>query len=231
MRGALKALIPNRVLTVRILRGPFRGAVLQLNPQDSLRKIFGLYEHELNQWLETALQNVETVLDVGANDGYFTLGCAAAFQRLQTAGEVIAFEPDSQVLKQLRMSIEKRRNKEVEISLYPCLVGSTASGETTTLDAVAIQRFNGRKLERTLIKMDVEGAEVDVIAGGSMWLTPSNYFLIEVHEERFLKMLTDTFSAQGLRLKQINQRPLPILGYENRSRQNWWLVSEPARES
>jgi hypothetical protein len=213
---------------MRILRGPFRGAVLQLNPKDSLRKIFGLYEHELNQWLETALLNVETVLDVGANDGYFALGCAAAFHRLGKTGEVIAFEPDAQVLKQLKVSIEKQHRRGVEISLYPCFLGATTSPQTTTLDAIAGLRFNGRKLERTLIKMDVEGAELDVIAGGSLWLTPSNYFLIEVHEEPFLKILTDTFSAHGLRLRQINQRPLPILGYENRSRQNWWLVSEPS---
>ena len=227
MKAPLKALVPDRVLSVRILRGPFRGAVLQLNPRNSLRKMFGLYEHELNEWLEAALLDVETVLDVGANDGYFTLGCAAAFHRLGKAGEIIAFEPNQQVRAQLRLSIHNYQVKDVRISLYPYSLGATTNEEMITLNAVAGLSFGGRKLERTLIKMDVEGAELDVIAGGSLWLNPANYFLIEVHEEPFLQVLVDKFAAQGLKLRQVNQQPLPILGYENRSRENWWLVSEP----
>ena len=69
-------------------RGPFRGACIVINPRDSLRKILGVYEHELNPWLEQALRRVTRVLDVGANDGYFTFGCAAAFQRLGKTGEM-----------------------------------------------------------------------------------------------------------------------------------------------
>ena len=40
---------------MRIWRGPFRGARIVMKPRDSLRKILGLYEHELNPWLEQAL--------------------------------------------------------------------------------------------------------------------------------------------------------------------------------
>lgn len=226
MKEWLKRVIPNGVRPVRILGGPFRGAVLQLNPKTSLRKVFGLYERELNSWLESTLPRVETVLDVGANEGYFTLGCAAAFRRLGKTGEVIAFEPNEQVFAQLRLSVESRPIQGVRVTLYPYSLGAETKDEMVTLDSIVGVRPSGLRPEKTLVKMDVEGAELDVIAGASSWLNPTNHFLIEVHEESFLERLTNTFLARGLKLRQINQRRLPVLGYENRSRRNWWLVSD-----
>ena len=37
-----------------------------------------------------------TRVDVGANDGYFTFGSAAAFLRLAKTGEIFGFEPEAQ---------------------------------------------------------------------------------------------------------------------------------------
>jgi hypothetical protein len=221
-----KAVLPNRPLPLPILRGPFRGATIQLNPRHSLRKVFGLYERELNDWLERVLPRVSTVIDVGANDGYFTFGCAAAFRRLGKVGEVISFEPEAQAFKQLRSSLASQRSEAVQISLHEQSVGAETCTTTITLNAFAQQKGTQRLPENALIKMDVEGAELEVIAGASLWLNSTNYFLIEVHAEPFLESLITTFSGRGMKLRRINQRPLPIFGYENRSRQNWWLVSE-----
>src|SRR5574341_1224429 len=92
----LKRLLPDHAMPMRVWRGPFRGATVVMNPQASLRKAFGLYEHELNAWLEVALGRVRRVIDVGANDGYFTFGCAAALGRRGVAADIIAFEPQDQ---------------------------------------------------------------------------------------------------------------------------------------
>ena len=89
----LKTLLPDKPVATRILRGPFRGARIVMNPRESLRKIFGLYEHELNAWVEDALQRVTRVLDVGANDGYFSFGCAAAFRRSCVGGVALPKKP------------------------------------------------------------------------------------------------------------------------------------------
>ena len=70
----LRRLLPNHPVPTRIWRGPFRGAHIVMNPRCSQRKAFGLYEHENNRWVDTALRRVSRVLDVGANDGYFTFG-------------------------------------------------------------------------------------------------------------------------------------------------------------
>ncbi len=219
----LKTFLPNKPVPTPILRGPFRGARIVMNPTDSLRKVFGLYEHELNPWLESALSKTTRVLDVGANDGYFTFGCAAAFQRMGKAGSIIGYECQDQHVRKLRESIATRPTPGVQIEIVPALVGRVVAEGMITLDALeTADRKN------TLVKIDVEGAELDVIAGAQSWFDPSNLFVIEVHEEKFLGELTAVFAEHGHRLVQINQRPLPVLGREARDINNWWLVSELA---
>lgn len=222
----LKSLVPDRPQPVRILRGPFRGAVAVMNPRRSIRKVFGLYEHELNQWLDTVLSRVSRVLDVGAHQGYYTFGCAAAFRRFGTAGEIIAFEPEQQHMDTLRESVAKYPVGETQITLVQSLVGGNIGLGTTTLDAVRWRIGDPQNRTQTLVKIDVEGAELDVLNGASSWLNPANYFVIEVHSEPSLEIITRLYASRGLRLVRLNQRPLPFLGRETRDKSNWWLVSD-----
>jgi len=220
-----KSLLPNRPVSMRILRGPFRGAVIIMNPRNSMRKALGYYEHELNPWLEKVLSRVTRVLDVGANDGYFTFGSAAALRRLGKVGEIIAFEPQQQHMDTLRKSVDKQPTGTTRITLSQTLVGSEVGPETSTLDAVQWHTGNPECRTDTLIKIDVEGAELDVLRGASSWLNSSNYFVIEVHQESFLETIKRLFASRGIRLTKIDQRPLPFLGRDERADANWWLVS------
>ncbi len=101
------------------------------------------------------------------------------------------------------------------------LVGREIGDGVTTLDALPIA-----DQKNTLVKIDVEGAEIAVVEGARTWMDPSNLFLIEVHEKRFLDQLKNMFAERGHRLVQIDQRPLFLLGREMRDRNNWWLVSD-----
>jgi hypothetical protein len=216
----LKTLLPDKPVPTRILRGPFRGARIVMNPRESLRKIFGLYEHELNGWVEHALRRVTRVLDIGANDGYFCFGSAAAFRRLGIRGTITGFEPQENHVRTLRESILMQNLQDIPIEIVQAMVGREVTGGVTTLDALPVQ--NKR---HTLIKIDVEGAEVDVIEGAQSWMNPSNLFLIEVHQEPYLAKLKQMFASHGHQLRQVNQQPLPLLGHETRGPANWWMVS------
>ena len=218
----LKTLLPDKPVATRILRGPFRGARIVMNPRESLRKIFGLYEHELNAWVEDALQRVTRVLDVGANDGYFSFGCAAAFRRLGIKGTITAFEPQENHAQTLKASILLQGRQDIPIEIVQAMVGREMTDGMTTLDALSVQ-----DKRQTLIKIDVEGAELDVIEGAQSWMDPSNLFLIEVHQERYLAKLKQMFASHGQQLRQVNQQPLPLLGHETRDPANWWMVSAP----
>jgi hypothetical protein len=220
-------LFPDRARPTRIRRGPFRGAIIVMNPRSSKRKIFGLYEHELNPWLKLTLPRVSRVLDVGANDGYFTFGCAAAFRRLGKVGEIIAFEPQQQHVDTLQGSMDIQRIGATQITVQQTIVGAEVRSGVTTLDGVRWRIGDPESRADTLVKIDVEGAELDVLKGASSWLHSSNYFVIEVHKESFLESITRLFASRGLRLIRVDQKPLPLLGRETRDDANWWLVSDP----
>jgi Methyltransferase FkbM domain len=221
----LKSLMPNREMNLPVLFGPFRGGVFRGRPRGSLRKIFGLYEHELNAWLSAALLTVDDVMDVGANDGYFTFGCAAALLRNGKSGRIVAWEPDPRFQEGLGQRAAHCGNAGFEIILMPIFAGSRADATTGRLDQFAPPGSTGLK-RRCLIKIDVEGAEMDVLSGAGHWLEPQNVFLVEVHDQSFIVPLTEMFNDHDIRTRLINQQPLYVLGRENRSRDNWWLVSE-----
>jgi len=221
----LKKALPARPVPTRVLRGPFRGAVMVVDRRHSIRKILGLYEHELNTWLVNAIPRVTRVLDVGANDGYFTFGCAAAFRRHGRNGQIIAFEPQADHVHSLRESIAIQPAHTTQISVRRCLVGSRITPGMTTLDSVSWQSGDCNARGNTLIKIDVEGAELEVLSGALSWLSSSNLFVIEVHEMTSLQRIAQLFSAHSLALDRIDQRPLPFLGREQRQQENWWLVS------
>jgi FkbM family methyltransferase len=227
--GALKFFLPDHPVLSRVWFGPFRGARIITNPRNSLRKILGLYEHELNDWLEQALYRVTRVLDVGANDGYFTFGCAAAFRRLGRAGQIIAFEPDVRCAALLEESLAAEARAAIAdargaacIKIIQTLVGRELKPGTVTLDSLVTQRDK----KSTLIKIDVDGTEVDVIEGSRSWLDSSNLFVIEVHEQQVVAQLRSLFAERSLQMLLLKQRPLPVLGRETRPENNCWLVSD-----
>lgn len=221
MWSALKRWLPDRPVPVRVRRGPFRGARFVANPRASLRKILGLYEHELNGWIAQALPRVRRVLDVGANDGYFAMGCAAALARGGRPAEIVCFEPQAVHVAQLRASIAAWQPPGIRFDVIPALVGNCVAQGVTTLDAhPATDRIE------TLIKIDVEGAEGDVLAGAQSWVHPSNVFLVEVHSAADLPVLKRWFDERRCPVVQVDQRPLPILGGDLRSAENWWLVTD-----
>jgi hypothetical protein len=216
----LRRVLPDRSILMTVWRGPFRGARIVANPRASLRKLLGVYEHELNAWLSAALPRVSRLIDVGANDGYFSFGGAAAMRRAGRSAEIICFEPQAQHLAELRRAMDAQSEPLPALRLVAAMVGGHEDADTTTLDALAVADH-----DNTLIKIDVEGGELAVIAGARSWLRPSNLFLIEVHDSSYVEPLKKTFASHGLTLTQIDQRPLPILGREQRDEDNRWLVS------
>jgi FkbM family methyltransferase len=140
-----------------------------------------------------------TVLDVGANLGAYTLLFAAW---AGPAGRVFAFEPAPEsragLRKQLRLNqfveqveiVEAAVAGSVGMAAFTCDAASGANAldvgsapdaimvATTSLDA-----FCGtRGLNPDVIKIDVEGAELDVLKGGRATLaTPGVQTFVEFH--------------------------------------------------
>ncbi|MGA7340765.1 MAG: FkbM family methyltransferase [Terracidiphilus sp.] len=152
---------------------------------------------EIRTFLELIATH-DVVIDIGANVGFYS--CLAASRGKPT----IAIEPSPRNLAFLYRNLSNNRFMHVEalpvgLGKQPGLgriygyggIASFVPGwaqareaqsslvPLTTLDAVAACRFQGKKL---LIKMDVEGFELDVLAGAqrTLDLKPSPEWLLEV---------------------------------------------------
>lgn len=219
----IKKGLPDREMLLPVLAGPFKGAHFFSNPQVALRKVFGVYEHELSNWLDQVLPQVDVVIDVGANDGYFTFGSARALQRAHRPVRVIAIEPSVQHVRQLQEARARNGFTEAEVTIVPTAAAATDDAEHKSLNSLAATLD---PKARVFIKVDVEGAELDVINGADQLLLKSNCFLIEVHTEELYGSIPGVFALRGIGVRYIHQRPHPLLGREHRDKVNWWLVSQ-----
>lgn len=177
---------------------------VDLNDHDG-RMIYleGVYEPEVSAFAQEVIRVGDTVLDIGANVGAHTILFASL---VGAAGRVHAFEPFPLAADRLRASIElngwgPRVNVHqlalsdvdgpVELRAHG-VTGNTSSVvrlpwlsaapsitvKATTLDAMTVE-FERRA---RLCKIDVEGAERLVFAGGARRFfreTPPEYLVVE----------------------------------------------------
>jgi len=187
---------------------PFGGWWLIRNDACSAAIMAGNFENEETKFVASYLRPDMTVLDVGAHHGYYTL---LASRKVGRRGKVIAFEPSPRERRYLKRHLKLNRcanvvveetalgNHSGEADFY--LVDGTESGcNSIRLPDVAqpVQRLRVRLdqvdayLERNRIetvdfmKLDAEGAELQILEGAERLLThvPRPVILAEVQDLR-----------------------------------------------
>jgi FkbM family methyltransferase len=133
----------------------------------------------------------DIVWDIGANVGLFTFAAAA---RAGSKGRVIAFEPDTWLVQLLRKSASAQPESSAPVTIVPAAVASSLSlreftiasrsrasnalsdyghtqmgkiYEKQTVVALSLDWLAERLPMPTLVKCDVEGAEIEVFSGQS----------------------------------------------------------------
>jgi len=93
-------------------------STIVLNPRDPVVSgalFFGVYEKGETAFVQRALRSGMTVLDVGANVGYYT---ALAARRVGPSGRVIALEPDPESFEYLEQTIAA--NEVGNVNAFQC---------------------------------------------------------------------------------------------------------------
>ena len=183
LKSLLGIVLGKRLRTRRIPFGPIRGRKIFLSPQISLRMWFGVDEPWIAQLSQQLLSPGDVVYDLGAHVGYTTVLFA---HFLQGIGEVHAFEILPSTAEHLQKTVEANGFQNViihvvglgaENAVYELPVGPTAmtsllakqqAGQKTEPGRVV--RLDDYRLEKdlplpTLIKMDIERAEIDCLQG------------------------------------------------------------------
>ena len=156
--------------------------------------VCGSFEPNEFAFLDKVLRPGMTFIDVGANDGYYTLFAA---QKVGERGRVLAVEPSTRERTNLQRNIA--RNGLGNVTVVPVALGAACgtaglrlaqgahSGHNTLghfanegVQADSVEQVTVRTLDDVVaeqkfkridvIKIDVEGAEASVIAGGKSTL-------------------------------------------------------------
>jgi FkbM family methyltransferase len=192
-------------LALPILKGTLAGKRWLVKTR--INFFLGTYEPDQSRLFEEYVKPGAVVCDLGAHVGYYTLLAAVLSG---PGGKVYAFEPSPRNLSRLRRHVAMNACQNIVVFDYAlsdhegtahfetqCGSGvghlSESGGievKLTTLDILAAE---GRITLPNVLKIDVEGAEYDVLTGGIQLLTKS-------HPVIFLSTHNPEVKAKCLRL-------------------------------
>lgn len=157
---------------------------------------FGLYDLCVSEALWRLCRKGDVVADVGANIGYFS---SLMSKRAGSEGVVLSFEPNPQILEILKANTSNLKN----ISLHTVALSegdgletlyapsgyvenrglASLSGEKASAIArVELKTLDSFNVQPRILKMDVEGHELQVLKGAVCTLKTAEHVVFEEHD-------------------------------------------------
>jgi len=185
-----------------LVRTAFRGWILHVRLNDPFHYDLILENHEpgVAEWLAQNVKPGMTIFDIGANIGSYTLFLAGL---VREQGRVIAVEADPDVARILETNIQSnalrtvrpihaaayRECGEIQLGRAQASTGYSGLYYSKASEWIAVPAYSLDVLTEKLglskvdfVKVDVEGAECDVLAGmDSLLRNHHPLLLIELH--------------------------------------------------
>lgn len=194
LRPIVNRLLPRRPMAVRVVAGPARGMRLVIEPRSEKYYWRGGYEPTVAKAMTRFLRPGSTFWDVGAHVGYTSLiGC----RLVGPMGHVHAFEPMQANLK--RLTEVTRLNSVPNLNIHPVAVSDTHAtrllhrNESSSMwslvspgpagqwvTCVTLDAMLASLGPPDLVKIDVEGAELLVLAGAERLLGLHPILIVEL---------------------------------------------------
>lgn len=204
----LKTLLPKGKKERRIWFGPAAGCRMPLDLQYEMRILFGIYERELLPHYRRVCRSGMKSFDVGGRDGY-----SALLIHGLTGAEVISFEAEQRAVDEMTATF--KRNSAHVRAVHAFV------GPEFTLDEASVRYFRP-----DVLKIDVEGGEVDVLRTGPEVLSRRPAMIIEVHGVAEEKGCLELLRPLCYRIDVVN--PSRLMPEHRPLAHNRWLVCSPA---
>ena len=218
LKPLLKSLILAKGRKLRQLRGGIAaGSFMYLDLQSQLQRLFGLDEHEIMNPTRALIGKSETLIDIGANDGYYTL----AFLR-SSATSVVACEPGPAVNEMIANAKRNGYSVGNRFQIVDTPIGS-AEG------CISLTEVLRGKVEPIFIKVDVDGAELDVLqsAEGCVALMDISW-IVEIHSHKLEDGCQNWLRQHGYKTEIIDNAWWRIFIPELRPPEiNRWILATP----
>ena len=170
----LKSAIVSNKAEVRTVRlGLFKGLKFRINLAQQSQFYLGLWERETYRFLSRARGRCSWLVDVGAGRGELCLYFAAEPQ----VTRIVAIEPNPIEVRELTFNVQSNGIKDGRIEVIEKLAGTSSSASVVALSELDLDRSS-----RGLVKIDVEGFEMEVLRGARDLLEHGNVdLLVETH--------------------------------------------------
>ena len=192
---------------------------MELDLRSQSQRYWGFDERELLGPIERLSSGCKSLVDVGANDGYYTM----SFLRSQ-AERVVACEPEAVVDFLLRNAAANGYQVDQRFSVISKPIGM--GPECLTITELV------KNLPRPIFfKVDIDGGEYDLLtsAAGCKFISETNW-LIETHSPELEQQCVRWLQSHGLRTQIIYNARWRILLPELRPiPHNRWLMAVPRR--
>ena len=175
VKSYLKRLVLPPGKVPRVVRGGLlAGLSMEVDFAHQTQLWLGLQERELCSWFRRFSKGIHTAIDVGANEGAYTL----YFLAKTSAQRVLAFEPSPENLFHLKGNLELNHlSADHRLEIVPKFVGRSPGNEWIALDV-----FWQSIISPCLVKVDIDGGEVELLRGAQGLLRmPGVRWIIEVH--------------------------------------------------
>lgn len=214
-RTAKRALFGSGRRPRSVWLGPLAGAKFVTDPMHDSHRIVGVYEREISAHFRRLARLAGGVVDVGTNDGYYAIAAAV----LNPQAKVVGYEGNAAHEPIFRENLAANGLAADRVQFVASFVGSSF----VTLDAAA------KDLPKPLlIKIDVEGAEADVLKSGPLALAePKTMVIIETHSLDLERECVAILQGHGFRTQIITPGWYRAIIREVRPlAHNQWLIAE-----
>lgn len=216
----------------KIVRGHLKGYKFIITENSGWSPIFGRWEPESHELFKHLVQKGQTVFDLGANNGIHSL----LFSHLTgPSGKIYVFEPLPENIDEIKKNCSLNQvgnitiveaavgNHDGTVKFFLGLLnkqGSIAgigreSGKEVEVKLISLKSFiNNGNIKPDFIKIDIEGAESDALAGmGELIGSLQPVFFIELHTPEQDRKVGDIFMNQNYTLfRQVSDRNKQELG-------------------
>lgn len=217
---SLKHLILPKGVKHRVIKhGLFKGIRFNIDFQYQSQLYFGLFEMEVSSWLQRFSRIINTAIDIGTGNGEYTI----FFLAKTNAKKVLSFDPQVESKASLWENLKLNKLEHSERLIFRQLyIGDKDENTTCTLDSII-----GEIIEPCLIKMDVDGSEVDILKGANTILEEKEvYWIVETHSKELEKSCMEIFKNNGFKTVIIHNSWIRFIFPEQRPiKHNRWLVA------
>jgi len=189
-----------------VLAGALKGLRFRFDLRLDTLRWRGAQERSLQQWLKAYVKPGSICLDIGAAEGYFTVLMA---KLAGSNGAVYAFEP-SELCEQVTYHVElnRRTHDLAPASVYKQFVVNQSSNRDPSSVSVDDVVHSASVKRVDVIKIDVDGAEADVLRGAHRTLERFHpHLCVEVHSRDLLTEVQRIVARYGYILRLEDAAP------------------------